>query len=66
MGEKFCEHSYNFNCKDWDRDGCGDASKICDKPHASGERLRRVQTREICLNIFYPGFTHRRCIANDL
>jgi len=25
MGEKSCEQSYNFNFKDWDRDGCGDA-----------------------------------------
>jgi len=24
MGEKYCEQSYNFNFKDWDRDGCGD------------------------------------------
>ena len=57
MGEKSCEQSYNFNFKDCDRDGCVDNTKICDKPQASGERLRRVQNREICLKILFelPG-----------
>jgi len=66
MGEKSCEQSYNFNFKDWDRDGCCDAYKNCDKPQASGERLRLVQNREICLKIlfelpgFYPSPTDRK------
>jgi len=65
ISEKSCEQSYNFNFKDGDCDGCGDALKNCDKPQASGERLRRVQKREICLKMlfelsgFYPSPTHR-------
>ena len=45
--------------------------KICDKPQASGERLRRVQNREICLKIlfelpgFYPSPTHRKWFVTE-
>ena len=53
MGEQSCEQSYNLKFKVGDRDGCGDAYQICDKPQASGERLRRVQNREICLKILF-------------
>jgi len=71
MGEKSCEQSYNFNFKDLDRDGCSDAYKICDKPQASGERLRRVQNYEICLKILfelpglYPSPTHRTWFVTE-
>jgi len=68
MGETSCEQSYNFNFKDWDRDGCGDAETNATsrrRPESASDGCKIVRSvSRFCSN--YPGFTHRRRIANDL
>ena len=68
MGEKSCEQSYNFNFKIGTATGVALPKQFATsrrRPERASDGCKIVRSvSRFCSN--YPGFTHRRRIANDL